>query len=117
LSDFGRSFEKGKGFNNTGVYGVVPYVDPNMLNREISYKMNEKSDMYSLGVIFWELTSRSSPFNYETRNDHTSLILDILSGLREEPIPNTNIKFIELYQSKYGYSRSNDSFGVFSIVN
>ncbi|CAB5321449.1 unnamed protein product [Rhizophagus irregularis] len=50
-SDFGRSFEKGKGCNDTGVYGVIPYVDSNMLNR--------------LGVIFCELTSRSSPFNYE----------------------------------------------------
>ncbi|RGB37007.1 hypothetical protein C1646_757417 [Rhizophagus diaphanus] len=74
LSYFGRSFEKGKGCNDTGVY--------------------------DLGVIFWELTSRSSPFNYETRNDQTSLMLDILSGLREEPIPNTNIKFIKLYQHK-----------------
>ncbi|POG59650.1 hypothetical protein GLOIN_2v1788886 [Rhizophagus irregularis DAOM 181602=DAOM 197198] len=45
---FGRSFEKGKGCNDTGVYGVIPYVDSNMLNR--------------LGVIFCELTSRSSPF-------------------------------------------------------
>jgi serine/threonine protein kinase len=80
-------------------------VDPNLLNREIPYKLNEKSDIYSLGVIFWELTSRSSPFNYETRNDHTSLMLDILSGLREKPVSNTNIKFIELYQSKYEYFR------------
>ncbi|CAB4395978.1 unnamed protein product [Rhizophagus irregularis] len=31
-------------------------------------------------LIFWELTSRSSPFNYETRNYHTSPMLDILSG-------------------------------------
>ncbi|POG65694.1 uncharacterized protein OCT59_024396 [Rhizophagus irregularis] len=35
LSDFCRSFEKGKGCNDTGVYGVIPYVDSNMLNREI----------------------------------------------------------------------------------
>ncbi|GES73518.1 kinase-like domain-containing protein [Rhizophagus clarus] len=47
-------------------------------------------------VIFWELTSHLSPFNYETRNDHTSLMLDTIDGLREEPVQNTNLlSFIE----------------------
>ncbi|PKB91839.1 hypothetical protein RhiirA5_447331 [Rhizophagus irregularis] len=44
LSDFSRSFEKGKGCNDTRVYDVIPYVNSNMLNQEISYKMNKKSD-------------------------------------------------------------------------
>ncbi|RGB39310.1 hypothetical protein C1646_664702 [Rhizophagus diaphanus] len=35
--------------------------------------------------------------------DHTSLMLDILNGLREKPIPNTNVKFIELYQKCWKY--------------
>ncbi|CAB4423831.1 unnamed protein product [Rhizophagus irregularis] len=72
---------------------VIPYVDPKAFDRKTPYKMNEKSDIYSLAVTFWELTSHSSPFNYETMKDHTSLMLDILNGLREKPIPNTNVKF------------------------
>ncbi|GBB98590.1 hypothetical protein RclHR1_03270014 [Rhizophagus clarus] len=97
LTDFGRSFEKGKDCNNTGLYGVIPYVDPKTFDRKTSYKINEKSDIYSLGVLFWELTSHSSPFNYKTRNDYT-LMLAILNGLREEPIQNTNAIFVGLYQ-------------------
>ena len=64
----------------------------------ISYKINEKSDIYSLGIIFWELTSRSSPFNFETRLNNV-VMLEILKGEREKPIPGTNVKYIELYQS------------------
>lgn len=28
LADFGRSLKKGKHGDNTGVYGVIPYMDP-----------------------------------------------------------------------------------------
>ncbi|PKY48183.1 kinase-like protein [Rhizophagus irregularis] len=94
LVDFGRSLEKGRHGDNTGVYGVIPYMDPKTFT---SYKINEKSDIYSLGVIFWELTSRSSPFNFETRHDNV-VMLEILKGEREKPIPGTNVKYIELYQ-------------------
>jgi serine/threonine protein kinase len=100
LADFGRSCLKGSKCYNTEVWGVIPYVDPKMLDRKTLYKLNEKSDIYSLGVIFWELTSRSSPFNYEMRDNHV-VMLEILDGKREEPIKGTNAKFIEIYQSKY----------------
>ncbi|RGB23648.1 kinase-like domain-containing protein [Rhizophagus diaphanus] len=98
ITNFGRSSLKGSDCYNTEVWGIIPYVDPKAFDRKTPYKMNEKSDIYSLAVIFWELTSHSSPFNYETMNDHTSLMLDILNGLREEPITNTNARFIELYR-------------------
>jgi serine/threonine protein kinase len=87
---------------DTEVFGVIPYVDPKMLDsKKIPYTLTKKSDIYSMGVIFWQLTSRSSPFNFENRKDHASITLDILNGVREEPIPNTNDKFIKLYQRKY----------------
>ncbi|RGB33009.1 kinase-like domain-containing protein [Rhizophagus diaphanus] len=90
LADFGQSYLKGSD-SNTEVWGIIPYVDPKALDQKTPYKMNEKSDIYSLAVIFWKLTSRSSPFNYE-RIDHSSLMLNILNGLREKPISNTNNK-------------------------
>ncbi|GES90324.1 kinase-like domain-containing protein [Rhizophagus clarus] len=52
---------------------------------------------WPLAVLFWELTSRSSPFNYENK-DCISLMFSILNGSRENPVPNTNVKFIELYR-------------------
>ncbi|PKC09184.1 hypothetical protein RhiirA5_415973 [Rhizophagus irregularis] len=99
LADFGRSFEKEKDCNNTGAYGIIPYIDSKMFNQGISYKINEKSDIrYSLGLLFWKLTSHSSPFKYEMRKDHTSFMFDILKGLRENLIQNTNAAFVGLYQ-------------------
>ncbi|CAB4427669.1 unnamed protein product [Rhizophagus irregularis] len=49
--------------------------------------IDQKSDIYSLGVLFWELTSRKSPL--------TVLMMIIL---REKYERRTNIKFIGLYQ-------------------
>ncbi|RGB23601.1 kinase-like domain-containing protein [Rhizophagus diaphanus] len=98
LLDFGHSFLKGSDCYNTEVWGVIPYVDSKTFDRGTSYKINEKSDIYSLGVVLWELTSRSSPFNYETKNDHISLMLDIFNGLREKPVQNTNDIFVRLYK-------------------
>jgi serine/threonine protein kinase len=70
-----------------------------------SYFLTEKSDIYSLGVIFWELTSGKSPFDFETKNNDLFEIFkiksDILNGKRENPISNTNDKFVALYKSKY----------------
>ncbi|CAB4396416.1 unnamed protein product [Rhizophagus irregularis] len=63
------------------------------------YGLTEKSDIYSLGVLFWELTSRSSPFNFEKKGfDRDSIKLMILNRVRENPIPKTNDKFVSLYK-------------------
>ncbi|PKC12291.1 kinase-like protein [Rhizophagus irregularis] len=97
LADFGRSCLQELNVDTEGVFGVIPYVDPKFLDPKIPYNLTKKSDIYSMGVIFWQLTSCSSPFNFE-KKDHTSITLDILNGLREEPISNTNVKFIRLYQ-------------------
>ena len=81
-------------------------MDPKIFNihqetADKSYKLNKKSDIYSLGVLFWELTSGKSPFNFEKREDDASVMLEIINGKREEPITGTNDKFVKLYQSKY----------------
>ena len=76
-------------------------MDPKRFESQL-YILDEKSDIYSLGVLFWELTSRSSPFNFKTTtNDHQHIMLGIVNGKRENPVPNTNGKFVALYQSKY----------------
>ena len=69
-----------------------------------SYSLTEKSDIYSLGVLFWESTSRSSPFDFEAKYDLfeiNKIKFDILNGIREKPIPETNNQFVSLYKSKY----------------
>ena len=99
MTDFGCSYLQGSDCY-TKVHGVIPYMDPNIFkDQESKYDLTEKSDIYSLGVLLWELTSCSLPFNFERENRY-SIILAILKGGRENPIPNTNIKFVKLYQSK-----------------
>jgi serine/threonine protein kinase len=86
---------------DTKACGVIPYMDPKILDPETPYNLTKKSDIYSLGVLFWQLTSCSSPLDFETRKDYIAITLAILNGAREKPILNTNVKFNELYQSKY----------------
>ncbi|GES73555.1 kinase-like domain-containing protein [Rhizophagus clarus] len=57
--------------------------------------LNEKFDVYSMVVLFWELTSYKLFFE-GLDDDH--ITFKILSNVREEPVPNTSVKFIELYQ-------------------
>jgi hypothetical protein len=57
--------------------------------------------------VYWELTSCKLPFGYETKKNDLGIMLEILNGKRENPIPNTNSKFVALYQSEYKIMRSN----------
>ncbi|GES73514.1 kinase-like domain-containing protein [Rhizophagus clarus] len=104
IADFGRSFEKGENCTATKIWGVIPYVDSKMLEMLIQkapHVLTEKSDIYSLGVIIWELTSRKSPFNFEECNNQRcnySLINIISKGTREKPVKETNDKFVLLYE-------------------
>src|SRR5256885_9978735 len=60
-----------------------------------NYKRNEKSDIYSLGVLFWEISSGKPPFS---EISIFKIILDIFKGIREIPIINTPFKYQQLYE-------------------
>src|SRR5436190_1621684 len=82
---------------HSGVFGMVPYIDPKLLENN-SYKYDKKSDIYSLGVLMWELSSGEPPFN-----NHTyvlkHLIINLVKGEREVPVPDTPDDYLKLYQS------------------
>jgi serine/threonine protein kinase len=101
LADFGLSRRIEDATNQkSSLYGVIPYIDPKRLEN-LSYKFNEKSDVYSVGVLLWEMSSGQPPFYNE--NYHHQLIVNILQGLRETPISDPDIPsdYIKLYTSKY----------------
>jgi len=69
---------------DTDIYGVLPYVAPEVL-RGAPY--TEKADIYSLGMIMWELSSNQPPF--ADRAHDYSLAVDICNGLRPPIIAGT----------------------------
>ncbi|CAB4388451.1 unnamed protein product [Rhizophagus irregularis] len=54
-----------------------------------------KLDIYSVGVLFWELSSGQPPF--ATEEYDIDLALEISQGRREEPIFNTPENYIKIY--------------------
>ncbi len=78
LSDFGlsRPVDEQK---SDKVYGVLPYIAPEVLNGELYTKA---SDVYSFGVIMAEMSSGKPPF-YNKKHD-LDLSLAICNGLRPE---------------------------------
>jgi serine/threonine protein kinase len=63
------------------------------------YSLNQKSDVYSIGVILWEISSGQPPFKDESYNDN--LIMKILKGYRESIVSNTPLDYSILYIGKY----------------
>ena len=79
ISDFGLSGPANKQKSDNKIYGVLPYIAPEVLNGE-AYSYS--SDIYSFGVIMAELSSGKPPF-YDRKHD-VSLALAICNGLRTE---------------------------------
>ncbi|PKY30539.1 kinase-like protein [Rhizophagus irregularis] len=97
LTDFGfseRIDTSSASSKQSDVYGIVPYVDPVKL-REKKCSLNEKSDVYSTGVLLWEISSGQSPFCSENYDCH--LIMKISEGEREKPTPDTPEDYVKIY--------------------
>ena len=102
LADFGLSKRIEDSSNSQArLFGIIPYVDPKSFSRQKNYSLNEKSDIYSVGVLFWEISSGRPPFYNEGKPYDNGLAMDILQGLREIPIPNTPEDYVKIYTGKY----------------
>jgi serine/threonine protein kinase len=95
LADFGLSKKIAEASSNTSkIFGVIPFIDPKKLNDQ-GYKLNEKSDVYSIGVLMWQISSGTQPFS--DFNYDAGLILSIVNGKREEIIDGTPTNYSNLY--------------------
>src|SRR2546421_21348 len=73
--------------------GHMAYTEPQCFGDK-HYSRNQKSDIYALGVLLWELSSGRPPFE----NVEKHLIpLRIINGDREKPIDGTPLEYVELY--------------------
>ncbi|RGB24700.1 kinase-like domain-containing protein, partial [Rhizophagus diaphanus] len=95
LADFGLSKKIVEASSNTSVLGVIPYMDPKSFDGKKIYKLNKKSDVYSVGVLLWQISSGHRPFHEDDYD--LSLMLSILNGRREKIIDGTPVKYSKLY--------------------
>ncbi|KAF0535458.1 kinase-like protein [Gigaspora margarita] len=97
ITDFGVSKQlddNSKITSASSCLGRPAYIEPKCCI-DSNYKRNEKSDIYSLGVLFWELTSGIQPFH-----DLSNIVIyaKIVANAREKEIPKTPINYVNLYK-------------------
>ncbi|GBC02718.1 hypothetical protein RclHR1_04780005 [Rhizophagus clarus] len=96
LADFGLSKRIDEASNSQlKLFGMVPYIDPKVLINSNNLKLNKSSDVYSIGILLWEISSGKPPFHEETNK--IGLIYDISQGRRETIVPDTPIDYSNLY--------------------
>ncbi|EXX55339.1 Mkk2p [Rhizophagus irregularis DAOM 197198w] len=78
---------------NKPLYGNLPYVAPEVINgKEFTFA----SDIYSIGMLMWEISSAQLPFNdYEYDYD---LAIKIVNGMRPNIIPGTPLEYSKLIE-------------------
>ena len=87
------------------LFGIIPYVDPKSFSRRRNnnnqtaqmYSLNEKSDVYSVGILLWEISSGQPPFGEQY---DVGLVYDISQGLRETVVPDTPENYVNIYTSE-----------------
>ena len=106
LADFGLSKRiENASSKQSKVFGIIPYIDPKRFNRRRNktqpYVLNEKSDVYSVGVLLWEISSGRPPFYVEGEQYDIDLAIEISQGLRETTISDTPEDYVKIYTGKY----------------
>jgi hypothetical protein len=69
---------------SNSLQGVLPYIAPEVLRCK---PYTKQSEVYSISMIMWELTSKKPPFSSNYHDKY--LALSILDGLRPEIIDGT----------------------------
>ncbi|KAF0467211.1 kinase-like protein [Gigaspora margarita] len=101
IADFGFSKDETSKTSNASVHGMQAYIDPQCFKSE-SYRRSKKSDIYSLGVILWEISSGRPPFQSLAKIPY-GIIFHVSEGGREIPIEDTPSSYIQLYKRCWNY--------------
>jgi len=91
ISDLGLSKPADKPSKTNEIYGVLPYIAPEVL---LGKPYTKAADIYSFGIIMWEMTSGIPAFNNISHDFNLSL--DICQGLRPEIIEGTMPEYAKL---------------------
>ena len=94
ISDFGLSQPADKSTESKKskeIYGVLPYMAPEVLRGK---PYTKAADVYSFGIIMWEMTSGIPAFNDFSHDFYLSL--SICEGLRPNIVRGTEFEYVEL---------------------
>lgn len=94
IADLGLSKQLAEMSHGINEIKGVPYIDPQAFKNN-EYKLDKKSDVYSVGVLLWEISSERPPFEKSTNKVFT--MLSIVTGNREQPVTNTPLEYQSLY--------------------
>src|SRR5581483_9290285 len=94
ITDFGLSNTLKQIMSTSKGEGNMAYIDP-LSFKDKSYKHGKQSDIFSLGVILWEISSGKIPCEGVTTN--YEILLYRLNGSRDSPFPGTPEQYIDLY--------------------
>jgi hypothetical protein len=106
LADLGLTKRIEEGFKlQSKLFGIIPYVDPKRFSRQKNnnktrYPLNKKSDVYSIGMLLWEISSGQPPFYTDDELYDIDLAVEISQGLREKVVPDTPSDYSNLYTGK-----------------
>ncbi|CAG8842116.1 44257_t:CDS:2, partial [Gigaspora margarita] len=84
------------------IFKYVQYTDPQYLQNIETYKLNKSSDIYSIGVLLWEISSGIIPFKTESYCIY-NLLNAIVNGKREDTIFETPQNYINIYTNIINY--------------
>ncbi|CAI2172547.1 14807_t:CDS:2 [Funneliformis geosporum] len=103
LANFGLSKKvTEESSHSTIVVGdILPYIDPKCLDNNVGYIFDKKSDVYSVGILMWQISSGYQPFKGVNYND--DFFFHILNGKREKIIDRTPPEYSDLYQECWKY--------------
>ncbi|RIB20904.1 kinase-like domain-containing protein [Gigaspora rosea] len=97
ITDFGISKQLNDTTSSSSNKGGIPaYIEPQCYLQHENVKRDQRSDIYSLGVLLWELTSGIPPF-YSFPDQ--AIIIKISKGEREKIIKNIPLNYANLYSN------------------
>lgn len=97
IADFGlsktRDVSNTKRTNTNAIVGSVPWAAPEYLDWHHEEKRSEKGDVFSFGVILWELVTREKPWKGVSPN---IICKEVCKGKRLEIPPNCSETFKDI---------------------
>ncbi|POG65992.1 kinase-like domain-containing protein [Rhizophagus irregularis DAOM 181602=DAOM 197198] len=77
----------------SSIYGNLPYIAPEVV---IEKKQGFASDIYSIAMLMWEISSGKPPFN-NCEHDYV-LAMNIIGGMRPEIVLDTPLEYKQLME-------------------